>query len=154
LYEILTGVPPHTGRRLIQILHSVSQSAPHFPESAPPELAAIAKRAMAKHPDDRFASADELRLAIADFLRHRGSIELTEQAEARLSELEAAAQSEDAKRRALFAEARFGFAQALRSWPDNERAMRGQRDALRSMIAHELAQGDPRAAARLLEELI
>jgi tRNA A-37 threonylcarbamoyl transferase component Bud32 len=155
LYEILAGLPPHTGRRLIEILLSVAESKPTFPASAPAELAAIATKAMSKDPGDRFPSAEALRLAIADYLRHRGSIQLTEEAEARLGELASASAEpgQEARARALFAEAHFGFVHALKGWPDNARASKGRRRALEVMIEHELAREGARAASRLLEEL-
>ncbi|MFW6051949.1 MAG: serine/threonine-protein kinase [Myxococcota bacterium] len=164
LYEILTGLPPHDGDNPAKVIQSVLASEPRVPEDAPSELAAICRRAMARDPGARFASAEELRLAVRRFLDHRGSARLAEQAWRRLEELEAEIGGEgvaDAAAREegaahlydLFGECRFGFRQALAEWPDNGRAREGLERAVAAMVRHELAQGDPRAASRLLGEL-
>ena len=64
LYEIVAGCPPYTGATSREILSRVIKEAPRDAVSvdplAPKELAAIAARAMARSPSDRFASASEL----------------------------------------------------------------------------------------------
>jgi hypothetical protein len=52
-----------------------------------------------------------------------------------------------------FAEARFGFAQALRIWPENSRARAGLEVALRAMAEHELSRGAIEQAEVLVAEL-
>ena len=65
LYEMLAGRPPFTGESPVAVAYqSLSQTAPspstHNPR-VPPALDAIVLKAMAKDPDARHASADELR---------------------------------------------------------------------------------------------
>jgi serine/threonine-protein kinase len=161
LYEILAGKPPHDGQRLIDVLRSVVQSEPALPDDVPEELADIVRRAMARDPDARFESVVAFRDAIGDFLRHRGSIELTKQAELREKELDAllasidagAAPPDEGRIASLFAEARFGFRQALASWALNPRAHEGQDRVIIRMARWALAHEDPRGAARLLSEI-
>jgi len=64
LFEILTGRPPHRGRSLSALLERiVSDPTPRVRDhlaSIPRPLDAVCARAMAKSPDDRYASATEL----------------------------------------------------------------------------------------------
>ena len=70
LYQLLTGVPPFTDRKLIAILHKVRKG--EFPPprqlkaEVPPALEAICLRAMARSGADRYPSC----LALADDLEH------------------------------------------------------------------------------------
>jgi hypothetical protein len=154
LHELLAGSPPHGGDTIMAVLYAVVHEQPSLPATAPSELADICRRAMARDPRERFASAEQLRAALQAFLRHRGSIRLTEQAEARLLELEAALAEPDAPRRQeLFAQVRFGFEQARSSWPDNARAQLGLRQGFSKMIDYELEHGDVQNAAGLATQI-
>jgi hypothetical protein len=154
LHEILTGAPPHQGT-FAQIVASIVRAAPEYPPDVPPELAAIAKKAMSRDPVDRFASAEELRKRLEWYLRHRGSLGLSTEASARLARMKelvvAGAERDDVYR--LFAEARFGFRQAIAASEDNEVARAGLRDAIETMVAYELERGTPDAASAALAEL-
>ncbi len=167
LYEIVSGTPPHKGDSLVEIMCSLADPPP-LPEGVPGELAAVWLRAMAHAPADRFASAEELRLAIQSFLDHRASTRLAAGASASLAELVrlvASAESVgvgvgvgvDVERRQtiynLFGECTFGFRQAVEEWPENDVARVGLRDATRHMLRYEIAQSDPRAARLLLARL-
>jgi len=61
LYEILTGRPPHLGTSALEVLQKVQQEDIEPPEQrsreAPPELAAICMRALAREREDRYESA-------------------------------------------------------------------------------------------------
>ncbi|GEM_PF-1822178 len=70
VYELLTGTPPFRGplaailvRQLHEAIEPPSKRAPHLDIS--PELDAAVLRALSRDPKDRFASADELSLALA-----------------------------------------------------------------------------------------
>lgn len=60
LYELLTGAPPFTQGDIAY--HQVYSSPP--PPSVVDDLAAIILRCLAKHPDERFSSAQELSRAL------------------------------------------------------------------------------------------
>ena len=64
LYELLTGRAPFLGDSVVDVLRKVVEKDPESIEStepdAPPELAAIAMRAMAKDPAQRYASAKDM----------------------------------------------------------------------------------------------
>jgi serine/threonine-protein kinase len=159
LYEILAGAPPHGGAGLTQIVSSVILSNPVLPEDTPAELARICQRAMQRDPDERFESAEQIRLALEDFLQHRGSLELAADAQKSLDglleELRSDNGDEGQRQRVynLLGECRFGFRQALRAWSDNAVAALGFRRAISAMVDYELRHDDPRSAAMLLGEL-
>lgn len=156
LHEILTGLPPHAGGTVYEAMKRAYVSAPPtYPDTVPAELAQICSRALSREPHDRFGSAEELRAAIVAYLRHRTSIQLSDEASARLTRLEklihAVESAEDERLvRDLFAEARFGFEQALRDWADNESAKRGASRALHLMVTHEVRRRNLDAARSYL----
>lgn len=158
LHELLTGWPPNDAESIAESLRKAFTSRAHdYDADAPAELVAICRKAMSVEPEDRYDSAEQVRLAIAEFLQHRGSGELCAQAEQRARRLEellaegAAADPVAVAR--LFGECRFGFRQALRGWSGNPRARAGQRQLLERLARHELDRDAPEAAAMLLAEL-
>jgi serine/threonine-protein kinase len=62
LFELLTGSPPYSGSGFVDVamkhIHSPVPSVLEERPDAPARVAAAVERAMAKHPDDRFASMD------------------------------------------------------------------------------------------------
>ena len=70
LYEMSVGRPPFTGDSPVAVASKHVRDVPVLPREAnpsvPPALQAVIMKAMAKNPDDRYASAEELR---ADLLR-------------------------------------------------------------------------------------
>jgi len=77
LYKACTGVPPFAGTTPMGVLtkHLTEELVPpsqRTSRSIPPEADQIIGMAMAKNRDDRFQSADELRVALLDFLASVG----------------------------------------------------------------------------------
>lgn len=75
LYKALTGIPPYTGT-VEQVLLAAQHGAVRPPEELPninvkppPGLSAIAMKAMAEIPEDRYQSVDEMAEEIRAFLR-------------------------------------------------------------------------------------
>ena len=155
LYTLLTGGPPHTGDTPLQLALSAFADAPQLPDTVPPGLAVVCRRAMARDPGDRYPGAEALRGALQRFLDHRHSERLGERATTSLAALEdlASDAANPVERYRLFGEARFGFEQALESWPDNATAHEGLVRATRVMVEHELASENADAAAGLLGSL-
>lgn len=64
LYQLLTGRPPFRGKTATEILRKVVDKMPvpavKIEPEAPPELSAIAQKAMSKKKSDRYSSASEL----------------------------------------------------------------------------------------------
>ncbi|MFF2958323.1 protein kinase [Streptomyces sp. NPDC057963] len=65
LYELLALRPPFTGETPLSVVYQHVQDIPMPPsevlDMVPPELDGLAMRALAKDPDDRFQSAEEMR---------------------------------------------------------------------------------------------
>ena len=158
LHEIVAGFPPHMSGSIQEVLRKALRAYVPTPDGAPPEMAALLSRALAKDPAARFESAEALRLELSSFLEHRASAAIARDAYAKLRELEAEAPSssrESTRLRAyhLFGECRFGFKEALNAWPENAHAKEGLTRAVRVMVDLELAEGDARAAQMLVVEL-
>jgi serine/threonine-protein kinase len=64
LYAYLTGRPPVTGETLLEKITRVRQSCPsrpsQFTKGMPPRFEALVMKLLAKSPDERYQSADEL----------------------------------------------------------------------------------------------
>lgn len=158
LHEVLTGSPPHTGT-FKQIVGSILLSSFAYGDDVPKELAVIAERALSREPADRFGSAEELRLRLEWYLRHRGSLAISAEASRRLADMQALVASDAPvatlhdRLYHLFAECRFGFKQALNASADNETARLGLRQAIETVVRFELARGAAEAAAGALAEI-
>ncbi|MFG3253923.1 protein kinase [Streptomyces sp. NPDC048172] len=65
LYELLTLRPPFTGETPLSVVYQHVQDDPLLPseisEVVPPELDGLVMRSLAKEPDDRFQTAEEMR---------------------------------------------------------------------------------------------
>jgi serine/threonine-protein kinase len=66
LYELLTGRPPFIGDSPVAVAYQHVREAPNPPSyydpEVPPVVDAIVMKALAKHPDERYQSADAMRL--------------------------------------------------------------------------------------------
>jgi eukaryotic-like serine/threonine-protein kinase len=75
LYELVTGRPPFRGDSAISVAYQhVRETAPApsvVAPGLPPEIDAVVLAALAKHPDERYQSADQMRAAILDVLAGR-----------------------------------------------------------------------------------
>jgi serine/threonine-protein kinase len=158
-YEIFAGRPPHDGSHLQAIIASIVLSEPVFGAGFPQEAAAMCRTALHREPDGRFESAERLRVAIEDYLQHRGSRKLAHEARQSLDKLlallEIGSPSEERSLAAynLLGECRFGYRAALAAWEGNDAARKGLDRALVAVATHELTEGSPASAAALLREV-
>lgn len=147
LFEIVAGQPPHITAHddpmdaLTAAAHNKIAAT-----AASGELLDVARRAMATEPSDRFASVKDFQTAIRVFLGHQESAGLTAMADQQLETARAS------RRYADFAEALFGYRQALRLWPENAVAGQNLKTASREYAATALDQGDLDLALSLLDE--
>jgi hypothetical protein len=160
LHEALTGEAKNRGDTVEAVLASALTPKPYdYGPKVPAELAAICNRATARSPADRYESAEAMRRALAEYLDHRGSAVLAEQATTRLAELQAllaekATSPEDLRRSyQLGSEARFACTEALRTWPENDRARQELRRCLGLLVDLELRQGHLAAAEAIAREI-
>jgi serine/threonine protein kinase len=79
LYELLALRPPFVGETPLSVVYQHVQDDPRLAsemsERVPPELDGLVMRALAKNPDDRFQSAEEMRGVIhyaVNMLHHQG----------------------------------------------------------------------------------
>ncbi|MCA9522532.1 MAG: protein kinase [Myxococcales bacterium] len=165
LHEIVAKQPLHDGDTPVAMLRSAYNSLPReYPISVPRELVSILHKATAREPEDRYQSAEELRLALEAFLRHRSSDQLSREAWARLRLLRGSSDADEvstsfpAFNTGSFGahqdemECRFGFRQALRIWPENIDAQRGLHELFDWMIERALLTRDYKRAAEALDE--
>ena len=157
LHELVLGERRNRGDSMTQALVAAHDSAPvSYPEHVPAELAQICNRATQQNPRARYPSAAALRDAVGDFLRHRSSMVLTEEADkrhARLREASEAGSIDPARASEWAGEARFGYRQALREWPENARARAGLASLLALLVTREIGDENLRAAEALFAEL-
>jgi len=138
LYEIVTGLRPHHADNIFACIYQameneiqgVDQSNPDplegerprepFPSSrAHGELVEIALKAMATESTDRFESVKALQQAIRAYQSHAESVALAQRARAALERGNGSGNYDD------FAQALFGFREALEAWTGNKSAARG-----------------------------
>lgn len=60
LYEMVSGKKPFTGDTIVTITYNITSVEPPPPPGAPPWLVGVIRKAMAKDPDMRYQSADEM----------------------------------------------------------------------------------------------
>ena len=160
LHELLTGAPRHVGKNLFEVMKSAFESTPfEYDESLPQELAQIANRAMSQAKEERFSSVDEFRDAVAAFLDHRASLELSNQALQTVETIrplldkEVWEEAESLQIHDLFTECRFACRQALREWESNESAATALRECLELMTRFAIGRRDLLGAQAALAEL-
>ncbi len=161
LYELLTGQPPHASETLSQALFSAAQSELHtFRGDVPSDLATICHKAIQPDPQHRYATVEELQVALDQFVKRQAAIEgskqLCEAAQERwgkLVRLGEQANPNNATIYQLFYECRFGLEQALQQWPSNELAQIRLQQCLSWMAEYELKQMNYNAAQALIKEI-
>jgi serine/threonine protein kinase/WD40 repeat protein len=75
LYEMLTLRPPFEAQNQVELIHRIDNTLPVPPRQLEPriprDLETIVLKALAKNPDDRFATATEMRDELRRYLEHR-----------------------------------------------------------------------------------
>lgn len=126
LYEIVTGLRPHTGQSVTRCLAAAGENR-IVPSNKTGELVEVALTAMATRPDDRYPSVRDFQTAVRTYLSHSESVALAARAETDLAE----AQRTD--RYDSYARALFGFQEAVAMWDGNRTARQG---ASRAALAY------------------
>lgn len=155
LHEVITGEPPHSADTMFEVMASAFFNKPkEYPPSVPAELGAIARRAMASKKEDRYATVDEFRQALLAFIEHRGALALIDEAEAMLNRVDEliAAGGDAVEVHDTFTEVRFACDQALRAWPENERAVAVRDRYLATRFDHAIAARDETQARAIVQQ--
>lgn len=159
LYAIVTKRAPYDGPVDDAMFAQIREALPPLDapgdSPVPPELVALIRRSMARLASDRPATADELRLSVERYLRHRGAEPLIAASLAQLHRLEHQLTGTP-DRLALYtlqAQCLFGFEEALRIDPSRTDARRGRHDAALAMARYEVDRGDPDAAVVMLSAM-
>lgn len=127
LFHVLFGTAPFWDDSPIKSLVRANQCQPYRPgREAPSELAAVARRAMARAPDERFASVEGFRDAVLAYRSHRDASALTREAERRMERIKTLALSgaEAVKDELVesFFETRYALRRAAQKRPDDPKA--------------------------------
>lgn len=137
LYELLTGKPPHmaeNGRAAIS--KAVKNKFDPIPQSAPPELAAIATQCLATKPEQRPATALQVRRAIESYLSGAGKKSESRNTTEQLKKEEIGGEyqriSQSAQR----------LNQAAQLWPENPDLEPIREKILVSFVHEALSRGD------------
>jgi WD40 repeat protein/serine/threonine protein kinase len=144
LYEIIGGIPPHSGRDVMQCLMAASQNKID-PIRYDGELKVIALKAMATRQEDRYQTVKEFQEAIRVYQSHSESLVLTAHAN---QNLQKARESHDYQ---LFARALYGFQESLTLWSENHRARNLLKETQYDYAKSALESGDLDLAASLLD---
>lgn len=79
LYEVLTGERPYSGRSIEDLIAALREGKPRqitqINPDVPPELAAIAMRAMAINPDERYRSAGAMARALEAWIASQSDVD-------------------------------------------------------------------------------
>lgn len=152
LYHVLAKHPPHASS--VEEVPPRKRLVKPIPESVPPDLAESVRRMLEPNPEDRPVSIDEVRVALEEFLRHRGSHRLVTSADERAEAARGHRVEADHQAAELASvEAAFGYRAALEVWPSNPRALSGAMDLGRERIEHALEQGEAPHARHVLDEM-
>lgn len=85
LFEILTDMPPHAGKTAMKCLMAAARNE-IVETDQEGELIAVAMKAMATDPNDRYQSVMDFQASIREYLSHSESVQMTVRAEDDLSE--------------------------------------------------------------------
>ncbi|MEZ6187093.1 MAG: serine/threonine-protein kinase [Planctomycetota bacterium] len=151
LVELLTGSPPHNATKLPAVIYQAFLSHPPALPGVPDELRAIAHRALARAPEDRYPDVAEFRDAVRGFLKHRESLVISDAARARLDRARAAATTDAAYQD--YSAAIAGYEHALVLWDANPGAQEGIGAARRAFAETALAHEDLRLAEAQVAQL-
>ncbi|MHC4873575.1 MAG: protein kinase domain-containing protein [Planctomycetota bacterium] len=118
LYEIITSHPPHGGSSVMQAVYNAAKNKIKKTDKKG-ELTDIAMKAMSADPEKRYKDVSGLQAAINNYRQHAESIGLAERAEEDLQRAGKTGSYDD------YAQALFGFREALELWDENTQASEG-----------------------------
>jgi PAS domain S-box-containing protein len=156
LWRAVTGHPPHIGQNLRECLENARQNVIAEPENAAEacdqmgttELLAIARKAMATKPEDRYRDVLAFQSALRAWQSHAQSTALSRRA----ATLLAKAANMPAPDYHDFAVAMYTYEEALNLWPENPCAADGLKHSRLSFARFGLKRGDVELADSVLAQ--
>jgi WD40 repeat protein/serine/threonine protein kinase len=143
LYEIVTGLWPHTADGALSCIHAAMKNAIQSTNKKG-ELVDIALKALATEPEDRYEGVKAFQQAIRDYQSHLESIHLTRSAQEQL------AHAKKSRKYGDYAQVLYGFREALKLWPGNKAAQEGVNEASLAYAFRAYGKGDYELADSLL----
>jgi len=144
LYEIITGGRPHTGTDVMDCLANAAEN--EIVDTAEEgELVAIALKAMATEPEDRYESVKSFQAAVREYQQHEESIALAARARDGLVTAKAK------KHYQGFARCVVQLEEAISLWADNQPAVEALSAGKRDYAECALKKGDLDLAASILD---
>ncbi len=144
LYEIVTGLRPHTGKTVMECLMASADNV-IVPTDKTGELVEIALKAMATDQADRFPTVPDFQQAIRDYQSHAESLALAVRADEDLAAAVASGKYD------LFSRALFAYQEAVALWDGNHRAQAGVHEAINGYALAAFRAGDFDLGLSLLE---
>lgn len=144
LYEIVTGLSPHTGKTVMDCLYAAAANEIQRTDAGG-ELVEIALQAMSTEPGDRYQSVQEFQDAIRGYQSHAESIVLSTRAQ---DDLQLAVREQKYE---IFARSLFAFEEAVALWPGNEAAAKGVIEARRAYAEAALNKEDYELGVSLID---
>ncbi len=135
LYEIVTGLRPHTGNTVMECLMASANNV-IVPTDKTGELVEIALKAMATDQDARFPTVLDFQQAIRDYQSHAESLALAARAGEDLAAAAASGKYD------LFSRALFAYQEAVALWDGNHRAQAGVHEAINGYALAAFRAGD------------
>jgi len=144
LYEIVTGLRPHSGKDMMGVLYNIATNVIQ-PTEKKGELVDIALKAMATNPGERYTAMPEFQNAIKATQKHFESITMSEKAFQRMEKAHESMEYED------YAQALFGYQEALAMWKDNKAAQDGVLACRKEYAGRAMQKEDYDLAISLIE---
>ncbi|MFM7073231.1 MAG: protein kinase domain-containing protein, partial [Planctomycetota bacterium] len=144
LYEIVTGLRPHTGSTVMECLMASANNV-IVPTDKSGELVDIALKAMATEQTDRYHSVPDFQQAIRDYQSHLESVALATRAGEDL------AAARESGKYDLYSRALFAYQEAVALWDGNQRAKTGVDEAVHGYATAAFRAGDYDLGLSLLE---
>ena len=138
LYEIVTGLRPHTGDDVYSCIHAAMENVIQ-PTEKKGELVEIALKAMATEPGERYRSVKEFQRAVREYRSHAESLKLSTAADERLCGVKEKPKTEVHRE---CTETIAGYQQAIELWSQNQSAILGLRKAREAFVEVALERGD------------
>ncbi|MFC1479291.1 protein kinase [Planctomycetota bacterium] len=149
LFEIVTGMPPHTGSGVMQCLYNVMQNIIQKTDKQG-ELIDIAYKAMAADPADRYGSVKEFQEVLRDYSSHAESNKLANIASRKL--LDVRNKDKENTYQAI-PDIISGYKQALELWGENKKAIIGLWKARELYVSIAIERDELILAETQLEEM-